>query len=90
MDYGKYGINVNAYAPGAIDTPEALQRLVAQMDSLGLGVMVTANNTSGEALKRAVAAIRASPAARDRVRVLTGIDFRNVGPGWAERAGAVK
>ena len=21
MDYGKYGINVNAYAPGAIDTP---------------------------------------------------------------------
>ncbi|MDF1502594.1 amidohydrolase family protein [Roseisolibacter sp. H3M3-2] len=72
--------------PGAVDTPEALQRLVAQMDSLGLGVMVTANNTSGEALKRAVAAIRASPAARDRVRVLTGIDFRNVGPGWAEKA----
>jgi predicted TIM-barrel fold metal-dependent hydrolase len=72
--------------PGAVDTPEALARLVAQMDSLGLGVMVTANNTSGEALKRAVAAIRASPAARDRVRVLTGIDFRNVGPGWAERA----
>ena len=23
---------------------------------------------------------------KDRVRVLTGIDFRNVGPGWAERA----
>ena len=23
---------------------------------------------------------------KDRVRVLTGIDFRNVGPGWAEKA----
>ncbi len=72
--------------PGAIDTPEALARLVASMDSLNLGMMVAANNTSGEALKRTMEAIRASPAARGRVRVLTGIDFRNVGPGWAEKA----
>jgi predicted TIM-barrel fold metal-dependent hydrolase len=49
-------------------------------------MMVAANNTSGEALKRTMEAIRASPAARGRVRVLTGIDFRNVGPGWAEKA----
>jgi predicted TIM-barrel fold metal-dependent hydrolase len=72
--------------PGAIDTPEALSRLVASMDSLNLGMMVAANNTSGDALKRTMDAIRASPAARGRVRVLTGIDFRNVGPGWAEKA----
>ena len=72
--------------PGAIDTPEALARLVASMDSLNLGMMVAANNTSGEALKRTMDAIRASPAARGRVRVLTGIDFRNVGPGWADKA----
>jgi predicted TIM-barrel fold metal-dependent hydrolase len=72
--------------PGAIDTPEALAKLVASMDSLNLGMMVAANNTSGEALKRTMEAIRASPAARGRVRVLTGIDFRNVGPGWAEKA----
>jgi predicted TIM-barrel fold metal-dependent hydrolase len=72
--------------PGAIDTPEALAKLVAAMDSLNIGTMVAANNTSGEALKRTVEAIRASPAARGRVRVLTGIDFRNVGPGWAEKA----
>jgi len=30
--------------------------------------------------------IRASPRMKDRVRVLTGINFRDVGPGWAERA----
>ncbi|GLC25572.1 amidohydrolase family protein [Roseisolibacter agri] len=71
---------------GALDTPEALARLVAQMDSLNLGVMVAANNVSGDALKRTIASIQASPVARNRVRVLTGIDFRNVGPGWAEKA----
>jgi predicted TIM-barrel fold metal-dependent hydrolase len=71
---------------GALDTPEGLAQLVAQMDSLNLGVMVAANNMSGDALRRATAAIKASPAARDRVRVLAGIDFRNVGPGWAEKA----
>jgi predicted TIM-barrel fold metal-dependent hydrolase len=48
--------------------------------------MVVANNMSGEALERTVAAVRASPRMKDRVRVLTGIDFRNVGPGWAEKA----
>ncbi|MGH7577831.1 MAG: amidohydrolase family protein, partial [Longimicrobiales bacterium] len=31
-------------------------------------------------------AIAASPRMKDRVRVLTGIDFDNVGPGWAEKA----
>ena len=33
----------------------------------------------------ALAAINASPM-KDRMRVLTGIDLRNVGPGWAEKA----
>jgi hypothetical protein len=79
-------VDFHGHPTGALDSPEALARLVAQMDSLNLGVMVTANNTSGEALTRTLAAIRGSPAARDRVRVLTGIDFRNVGPGWAEKA----
>jgi predicted TIM-barrel fold metal-dependent hydrolase len=48
--------------------------------------MVVANNLSGETLQRTVAAVRASPRMRDRVRVLAGIDFRDVGPGWAEKA----
>lgn len=79
-------VDFHGHPTGGLDTPEALARLVAQMDSLNLGVMVAASNISGDALKRAVAAIKASPVARDRVRVLTGIDFRNVGPGWAEKA----
>ncbi|MGQ0813074.1 MAG: amidohydrolase family protein, partial [Gemmatimonadota bacterium] len=30
--------------------------------------------------------IDSSALLKDRVRVLAGVDFRNVGPGWAERA----
>src|SRR5687768_8462305 len=47
--------------------------------------MVSAGNTSGEELRRVVATIAASEM-KTRVRVLTGLDFRDVGPGWAERA----
>jgi predicted TIM-barrel fold metal-dependent hydrolase len=47
--------------------------------------MVAANNVSGERLRSTLALINASPM-KDRVRVFTGIDFRNVGPGWAENA----
>jgi predicted TIM-barrel fold metal-dependent hydrolase len=48
--------------------------------------MVSADNSRGDRLQQALAAIKASPYS-DRFRVLAGIDFRNVGPGWA--AGAV-
>jgi predicted TIM-barrel fold metal-dependent hydrolase len=48
--------------------------------------MVVADNLSGERLQRALTAIRASDKMKNRVRVLAGIDFRNVGPGWAEKA----
>lgn len=71
--------------PGNIVNPEALAELVAAMDELNVGVMIAANNVSGESLVQAVEAIAASPWP-DRVRVMTGIDFRDVGPGWAERA----
>jgi len=64
----------------------ALEQLGAEMDAMNLGMMVTANNTSGDALKRQLALVAASPKMKGRVRILTGIDFRNVGPGWAEKA----
>ena len=35
---------------------------------------------------RQVALVKGSARMKDRVRFLTGIDFRNVGPGWAEKA----
>jgi predicted TIM-barrel fold metal-dependent hydrolase len=63
-----------------------LEQMGAEMDAMNLGLMVTANNTSGEALKRQVALVKASPKMKDRVRILAGIDFRNVGPGWAAKA----
>lgn len=73
--------------PGSQMTNAAgLEQLGAEMDAMNLGMMVTANNTSGEALKRQVALVKASPKMKDRVRILAGIDFRNVGPGWAEKA----
>lgn len=72
--------------PGDISSADALERLGASMDSIGLQVMIAANNTSGDQLKSTMAAIRASAKMKDRVRVLTGINLRDVGPGWAERA----
>ncbi len=73
--------------PGSQMTNAAeLEQMGAEMDAMNLGMMVTANNTSGEALGRQLAVVAASPKMKDRVRILAGIDFRNVGPGWAEKA----
>src|SRR4029077_12547823 len=37
-------------------------------------------------LQKTIASIRASEKMKDRVRVLAGINFQNVGPGWAQKA----
>jgi predicted TIM-barrel fold metal-dependent hydrolase len=79
-------IDFHGHPMGLLNSAEGLERLGAAMDSLNLRLMIAANNVSGEALQRTVALIKASPTMKDRVRVLTGIDFRDVGPGWAERA----
>lgn len=71
--------------PGSLSTAESINRIVAVMDSLNLRVMLVAENVSGQRLTSTMAALSASPH-RDRFRVLAGIDFRNVGPGWGERA----
>src|SRR4029078_6349512 len=60
--------------------------IVCVLDALTVRMIIVANNVSGDALKKMVATIRSSPMMKDRVRVLTGIDFQNVGPGWAARA----
>ncbi len=73
--------------PGAqISTPEALAALAPTLDALNVRMMVAAENLSGDRLTSTVAAIRASPAMKDRVRAFTGINLRDVGPGWAARA----
>jgi predicted TIM-barrel fold metal-dependent hydrolase len=63
-----------------------MARLGASLDSLNVRLVIAADGVSGERLQRTLAAVNASPQMKDRVRVFTGIDFRDVGPGWAEKA----
>ena len=79
-------IDFHGHPQGLLGSSEGLASLGASLDSLNVRLMVAAENMSGERLQRAVSAIRASPQMKDRVRVLAGIDFRNVGPGWAAKA----
>jgi predicted TIM-barrel fold metal-dependent hydrolase len=79
-------IDFHGHPQGRINSTDALATMGASLDSLNVRLMVSADNLSGDRLQRAIAAIRSSPQMKDRVRVLAGIDFRNVGPGWAEKA----
>jgi predicted TIM-barrel fold metal-dependent hydrolase len=80
-------IDFHGHPGGLLESTEGLATLQAAMDNLNLRLMVAAESMTGERLQRVLAALRASPQMKDRVRVFTGIDLRNVGsPGWAERA----
>jgi predicted TIM-barrel fold metal-dependent hydrolase len=79
-------VDFHGHPAGLLNDAAGLGRLGDALDSLNVRVMVVANNMSGDALRNAVALVKASPRMKDRVRILTGIDFRNVGPGWAEKA----
>jgi predicted TIM-barrel fold metal-dependent hydrolase len=79
-------IDYHGHPQGLLGSADGVANLVSWLDSLNVRMMVAADNMSGDRLKNAVAVINASPKAKDRVRVLAGIDFRNVGPGWAEKA----
>jgi predicted TIM-barrel fold metal-dependent hydrolase len=69
----------------SLSSAEGVATIVRAMDALNLRVFVSADNSSGDRLIRTLQAINGTPS-KDRVRVLAGIDFSNVGPGWAERA----
>jgi hypothetical protein len=69
-----------------LESRDSLAWLGSALDGINVKVMVVANDVSGDALRREVAGVRSSPAMKDRVRILAGIDFRNVGPGWAQKA----
>jgi len=79
-------IDFHGHPDELITSEQGLETLHKALDGLNVRVMVAADNLSGGELRDAVAAIRASTAMRERVRVLAGIDFSDVGPGWAERA----
>ncbi len=68
-------------------TPETIDRLIGEMDAMGLRVLV---NLSGgvdpQEIKRKVDYIRSTPHA-DRFAVFANVNFEGAGgPGWAERA----
>ena len=69
-----------------LNTPAGLEQLGDALDGINVRIIVAANNVSGENLKKQVASVKASARMKDRVRILAGIDFRNVGPGWSARA----
>ena len=78
-------IDFHGHPQALLSSAEGLATLKAAMDSLNLGLMIAAENQSGERLTRTLSLVNASPL-KGRVAVFTGIDLQNVGPGWAERA----
>ena len=79
-------IDFHGHPQGLLGSAEGLATLGAALDSLNVRIMISADNMSGDRLKTTIANVQASEKMKDRVRVLAGIDFRNVGPGWAEKA----
>jgi uncharacterized protein len=79
-------IDFHGHPRGLLNSQESLAELGRALDALNVRMMIAADNMSGERLASTMAVINASPAMRDRIRILAGIDFRDVGPGWAERA----
>ena len=78
-------IDFHGHPDDLIESAQGLETLHTELDRLNVRMMIAADNVSGSELRTAVAAIRASDM-KDRVRVLAGIDFNDVGPGWAEQA----
>jgi len=78
-------IDFHGHPQALLNSAEGLASLKAAMDSLNLGLMIAAENQSGERLTRTLSLVNASPL-KGRVAVFAGLDLQNVGPGWAERA----
>jgi predicted TIM-barrel fold metal-dependent hydrolase len=78
-------IDYHGHAGGRLGTPEGLAGLMAALDELNVKLFIAADGVSGANLERVMKSLAASPH-KDRVRVLTTINFSGVGPGWAEKA----
>jgi uncharacterized protein len=78
-------VDIHGHAAGSLGSPEGIAGMVKQLDALNVRVFVSADNSSGDRLTRILQAVNASPY-KDRFRILAGINFSNVGPGWADQA----
>jgi predicted TIM-barrel fold metal-dependent hydrolase len=65
---------------------QGFDSVIKSLDQIGVKTIVVADNNSGDRLTRAIALANSSPKYKGRIRFLTGINFNNVGPGWAETA----
>jgi predicted TIM-barrel fold metal-dependent hydrolase len=79
-------IDFHGHPTSQLNSEAGLAQLGQELDRLNVRMMIAANNVSGQALIQQMAVIRASATMRDRVRILTGVSFGGVGPGWAEKA----
>ncbi len=77
-------IDIHSHQPTPV-TAEQFDALAASMDPLNLKVLVNSSGVSGDRLVQSLAAIKASRH-RDRMVQFTTITFRDVGPGFGQRA----
>jgi predicted TIM-barrel fold metal-dependent hydrolase len=73
--------------PPAFTSPEVVKEVVRQMDPLNIRLMIQTNGMTGDRLAAALTAITAS-GQKDRAVMFATTSFRDVGPGWGERAAA--
>ena len=78
-------IDYHGHPGGLLGSADGIASMIASLDALNVRMIISADNMSGERLQRAIETINGTPS-KDRVRILAGIDFRNVGPGWSEKA----
>ncbi len=78
-------IDFHGHPQGRLASAETVAGLMADLDALNVRLMVSADNSSGDRLRHTLDVVRSTPSA-DRVRILAGINLRNVGSGWAETA----
>ena len=70
--------------PGNLTTPDAIDRIVKEMDRLNVRLMVVAENVSGTRLAQTLQSLAASPH-RERFRVMGGVDSATSGPAGPRR-----
>ena len=78
-------IDFHGHPGGRISSAAGLKTLFEELDALNVGLMLSAENMSGDRLKQTMATVKASPYAA-RVAFFTGVNLTGVGPGWAEKA----
>ncbi len=78
-------IDFHGHPGGRISSAAGLKTMFEELDALNVGLMLSAENMSGERLKTTLATVKASPYAK-RVAIFTGVSLNGVGPGWATKA----